>query len=97
MILTSAIENHTNCVRFSENKALKLEKQEHIPIENTWMTDNRTQRKKKGSYAEVTCNLEEVKVNGSGEEKISSTQQRVNILENHKSGNVNFSDIYQDL
>ena len=61
------------------------------------MTDNRTQRKKKGSYAEVTCNLEEVKVNGSGEEKISSTQQRVNILENHKSGNVNFSDIYQDL
>ena len=33
--LTSGIENHGNCIRLSENKALNLEKQEHMPIDNT--------------------------------------------------------------
>ena len=36
-------------------------------------------------------------MNDSGEEKTWSNQQRVNILGNDKFGNVNFSDIYQDL
>ena len=90
-------EDHASCVSFSENKALELEKQEHMPLDNTWITDNRTERKKKKSYAEVVYNLKEVKVNDSGEEKISTSQQRVNILENVNFGNVNFSDIYQDL
>ena len=88
--LTSGIENHLNCVSFYENKALKLEKQEQISIDNMWITDNREERKKKRSYAEVTCNREEVKVNDSGEEKTWSNQQRVKILENDKLGNVNF-------
>ena len=61
-----------------------------MSIGNTWMTGIRTERKKKRSYAEVFCNLKEVKVNNIGEEKTSSSQQRANILEN-------FSDIYQDL
>ena len=94
--LISRIEKHANCVCFSENKALKLEKQEHMSIDKTWVTDNRAERKKKRYYAEVTRNREEVKVNDSGEEKTSSNQQRVNILENDKFGNVNFSDIFQD-
>ena len=38
--LTSDIENHANCVSFSENKALKLENQEHMSIDNTWIMDN---------------------------------------------------------
>ena len=59
--------------------------------------DNREEQKKKRSYAEVTRNRKEVKVNDSGEEKTWSNQQRVNILGNDKFGNVNFSDIYQDL
>ena len=97
MKLTSDIEDHANCVSFSGNKALELEKQEQMPTDNTWITDNRTERKKKRSYAEVVYNLKEVKANDSGEEKISSSQQQVNILENNNFGNVNFSDIYQDL
>ena len=36
-------------------------------------------------------------MNDSGEEKTWSNQQQVNILGNDKFGNVNFSDIYQDL
>ena len=36
-------------------------------------------------------------MNDSGEENTWSNQQRVNILGNDKFGNVNFSDIYQDL
>ena len=36
-------------------------------------------------------------MNDSSEEKTSSSQQRVNILENDNFGNVKFSDIYQDL
>ena len=32
--LTSGIENHVNCVSFFENKALKLEKQEKMSIDN---------------------------------------------------------------
>ena len=95
--LTSGIENHVNCVSFYENKALKLEKQEQMSIDNMWITDNREERKKKRSYAEVTRNREEVKVNDSGEEKSWSNQQQVNILGNDKFGNVNFSEIYQDL
>ena len=94
--LTSGIENHLNCVSFYENKALKLEKQEQMSIDNMWITGNREERKKKRSYAEVTCNREKVKVNDSGEEKTWSNRQRVNILGN-KFANVNFSDIYQDL
>ena len=61
-----------------------------MSIGNTWMTGIRTERKKKRSYAEVFCNLKEVKVNNIAEEKTLSSQQRVNILEN-------FSDIYRDL
>ena len=80
-----------------ENKALKLEKQEHMFIDNTWITDNQKERKKKRPYAEVARNCGEVKVNDSGEEKTSSNQQRVNILENDTFGNANFSDRYQDL
>ena len=95
--LTSGIENHVNCVSFFENKALKFEKQEQMSIDNMWITDNREEQKKKRSYAEVTRNCEEVKVNDSGEAKTWSNQQRVNILGNDKFGNVNFSDIYQDL
>ena len=64
--LTSGIENHVNCVSFFENKALKFEKQEQMSIDNMWITDNREEQKKKRSYAEVTCNREEVKVNDSG-------------------------------
>ena len=44
-----------------------------------WITDNREERNKKRSYAEVTCDREEVKVNDSSEEKGWSNQQRVNI------------------
>ena len=95
--LTSGIENHVNCVSFYENKALKLEKQEQMSIDNIWITDNREGRKKKRSYAEVTRNREDVKVNDIGEEKTRSNQQRVNILGNDKFGNVNFSDIYKDM
>ena len=43
--------------------------------------DSRTERKKKRPYAEVICNLKEVKMNDSGGEKTSSSQQWVNILE----------------
>ena len=57
-------------VSLSEIKALNLEKQEHMPIDNTWIKDNQTERKKKRSYAEVACNLEEIKANDSGEEEI---------------------------
>ena len=64
MKLTSGIENHANCVSFYGNKALKLGKQEHMPI-----ADNRIELDKKRSYAKVTCNSEEVKVNDNGEEK----------------------------
>ena len=95
--LTSDIEDHASCVNFSENKALELEKQAHMPLDNTWITDNQMERKKKRSYAEVVYNLKEVNVNDSGEEKISTSQHWVNILENVNFGNVNFSDIYQDL
>ena len=95
--LTSGIENYVNCVSFYENKALKLEKQEQMSIDNIWITDNREGRKKKRSYAEVTRNREDVKVNDIGEEKTRSNQQRVNILGNDKFGNVNFSDIYKDM
>ena len=95
--ISTIIEDHANHVSFSENKALKLEKQEYVSTDNTWITDNRTERKKKRSYAEVVCNLKEVKMNDSSEEKTSSSQQRVNILENDNFGNVKFSDIYQDL
>ena len=93
--LTSGIGNHGNCLSFSENKPLKLEK--HVSIDNMWITDNWEEWKKKRSYAEVARNRKEVKVNDSGEEKTWSNQQRVNILGNDKFGNVNFSDIYQDL
>ena len=41
-----------------------------MPIDNTWIKDNQTERKKKRSYAEVACNLEEIKANDSGEEEI---------------------------
>ena len=67
-----------------------------MSIDNMWITDSREERKNKRSYAEVTNNREEVKVNGSGEEKTWSNQQRVNILGNDKFGTVHFSDIYQD-
>ena len=97
MKLTSDIEDHATCVNFYENNALELEKQEHMPVDNTWITDNRKEQKKKRSYAEVVCDLKEVEVNDSGEEKTSSSQQRVNILENDNFGNVNFLDRYQDL
>ena len=83
---TSYIGNHANCASFSENKALKLEKQEHMSIDNTWIMDNREEQKKKISYAEVAHNREEVKANESGEEKTSSNQQRINNLENDKFG-----------
>ena len=52
-----------------------------MSIDNTWIMDSRTERKKKRPYAEVICNLKEVKMNDSGGEKTSSSQQRVNILE----------------
>ena len=94
MKLTPDVEDHANCVIFSENRELKLEKQEHLSIDNMWIRDNRTERKKKISYAEVVCNLKEVKVNDSGEEKTWSSQQRVNILENYNFENINFSDIH---
>ena len=68
-----------------------------MSLDNMWITNNREEQKKKRSYAEVTHNREEVKLSDSGEEKTWSNQQRVNILENHRGGNVNFSDIYQDL
>ena len=97
MRLTSDREDHESCVSFSENKTLELEKQEHMSLDNTWITDNRTERKKKRSYVEVVYNLKEVKVTDSVEEKISTSQQRVDILENVNFGKVNFSDIYQDL
>ena len=92
--LTSGTEDHTNCVSFPENKALKLEKQEQMSIDNMWKTDNQEELKKKTSYAEVACNCEEVKVNDSGEEKTWSNQQWVNILENDTFGNINFSDLH---
>ena len=95
--LTSGIEDHGNSVSLSENKALNLEKQEHMPIGNTWITDNQTERKKKRSYAKVACNLEEVKLNDSDEEESATSQQHVNVLQNGNFKNVNFSDIYQDL
>ena len=68
-----------------------------MSIDNMWITDNREERKKKRSYTKVTHNCEKVKVNDRGEEKTWSNQQQVNILGNDKFGNVNFSDIYQDL
>ena len=70
--LTSGVRNHGNCVSFSENKPLKLEK--HVSIDNMWITDNREEWKKKRSYAEVARNRKEVKVNDSGEEKTWSNQ-----------------------
>ena len=70
-----SIKNHANCVSFSENKILKLEKQEHMPIDNTWIKSNRTERKTKRFYAEVACNLEEVKVSHS----VKRSRQPINI------------------
>ena len=61
-----------------------------MSIDNSQIMDNREEQKKKRSYAEVTRNRKEVKVNDSGEEKTWSNQQRVKILENDKLGNVNF-------
>ena len=57
--LTSDIEDLASCVSFSENKALELEKQEHIPLGNMWITDNRMEQKKKRPYPEVVYNLKE--------------------------------------
>ena len=97
MKLTPDIEDHATCVNFYENNALELEKKEHMPVDNTWITNNWKKQKKKRSYAEVVYDLKEVEVNDRGEEKTSSSQQRVNILENNNFGNVNFLDRYQDL
>ena len=70
MKLTSDIEDRENCVSISQNKASELQKHEHMSADNTWITDNQMEQKKRRSYAEVVCNLEEVKVDDSGEENI---------------------------
>ena len=51
-----------------------LGKQEHMPVLNTWITDNRTAQKKKRSYAEFVYNFEEVTLNDNGEGKILSSK-----------------------
>ena len=42
--LTPNIEDHANYVSVSEKKALALEKQEHVSVDNTWNTNNRTEQ-----------------------------------------------------
>ena len=42
--LTPNIEDHANCVSVSEKKALELEKQEHVSVDNMWNTNNRTEQ-----------------------------------------------------
>ena len=72
--LTTDSEHHENCVSFCENKVSELGKQEHMPVLNTWITDNQTAQKKKRSYAEFVYNFEEVTLNDNGEGKILSSK-----------------------